>query len=163
VFRVTRGWSNAEMPLVRYFVFVGAALLTLLFVVDSYLPKLPAVERINAAANLSMIRIRSDRKLPERVVFDTSLPTITPATTGMAEANVPAPAGVADLPAKVRVREAFAQLTPSGSNQLQPADPKKPEAKQQRKRKTVAKGYIGPPTLRVAQQPRFGLFGSSIW
>ena len=114
------------MPLVRYFVFVGAALLTLLFVVDSYLPKLPAVERTNAEANLSAIRIRSDRKWPERVVFDTSLPTITPATTGMAEANVPAPAGGADLPAKVRVREAFAQLTSSGSNQLQPADSKKP-------------------------------------
>jgi hypothetical protein len=151
------------MPLVRYFLFVGAALLTLLFVVDSCLPKLPPAERTNAAANLSVIRIHSERKWPERVVFDTSLPTITPATAGIAEANIPAPAGVAGLPAKVREREAFAQLTPSGSNQLQPADLRKPEAKPQRKRKTVARGYMGSPPLRVAQQPRFGLFGSSIW
>jgi hypothetical protein len=151
------------MPLARYFLFVGAALLTLLFVVDSYLPKLPPEERTNAAANLSVIRIHSDRKWPERIVFDTSLPTITPATTGVTEANVPAPASVADLPAKARVREAFAQLTPSGSNQLQPADPRKPEPKPQRKRKTVARGYMGPPAIVVAQQPRFGLFGNSTW
>lgn len=151
------------MPLARYFLFVGAALLTLLFVVDSYLPKLPPEERTNAAANLSLIRIHSDRKWPERIVFDTSLPTITPATTGMMEANVPAPASVADLPAKARVREAFAQLTPPGSNQLRPAEPRKPEPKPQRKRKTVARGYMGPPAIVVAQQPRFGLFGNSTW
>jgi hypothetical protein len=152
------------MPVVRYFLFVGAVLLALLFVVDSYLPKLPPLDPTNAAAaNFFVIRIHSARKWPERVVFDTSLPTITPATTGMAQAKVPAPAGVADLPAKVRVRQAFAQLTPSGSNQLQPADLRKPEAKPLRKRKPVARGYMGPPTLRVAQQPRFGFFGRSIW
>lgn len=151
------------MPLARYFLFVGAALLTLLFVVDSYLPKLPPEERTNAAANLSVIRIHSDRKWPERIVFDTSLPTITPATTGMTEANVPASTSVADLPAKARVREAFAQLTPSGSNQLQPAEPRKPEPKPQRKRKTIARGYMGRPAIVVAQQPRFGLFGNGTW
>ncbi len=151
------------MPLARYFFFVGASLLTLLFVVDAYLPKLPLEQRTNAAANLSVIRIHSDRKWPERVVFDTTRPTITPATTGMTEANVTAPASVADPPAKVRVREAFAQLTPSSSNQLLPADPGKPDPKPRRKRKTVARGYTGPPTILVAQQPRFGLFGNSIW
>jgi hypothetical protein len=151
------------MPLARYFFFVGAALLTLLFVVDAYLPKLPPEERTNAAANLSVIRIHSDRKWPERVVFDTTRPTTTPAATGMTQANVSAPAGVADLPAKVRVREAFAQLTPSNSNQLQPADPRKPDPKPQRKHKTVAKGFTGPPTILVAQQPRSGLFGNSTW
>ena len=151
------------MPLARYFFFVGAALLTLLFVVDGYLPKLPLEQRTNAAANLSVIRIHSDRKWPERVVFDTTRPTITPATTGVTEANVSAPAGVADLPAKVRVREAFAQLTPSNPAKLQPADPRKAEPKLQPKRKTAARAHTGPPTILVAQQPRSGLFGNSIW
>jgi hypothetical protein len=151
------------MPLARYFLFVGAALLTLLFVVDAYLPKLPLEQRANAAADLSVIRIHSDRKWPERVVLDTTRPPITPATTGVTEASVAAPASVADLPAKVRVRESFAQLTPTNSDQLHPADPGKPEPKPQRKRKVVARSYAGPPTILVAQQPRFGFFGSSIW
>jgi len=150
------------MPLARYFLFVGAGLLTLLFVVDLCLPKSPAAERTYAAANPSAIRIHSDRKWPERVIFDTTRRTIAPATTGIAESDVPAPTGVADVAAKVRVREAFAQLTPSGSNQLQSVDPRKPEPKQ-RKPKAAARGYARPPTILVAQQPRFGFFGNSIW
>jgi hypothetical protein len=153
------------MPVARYFLFVGAVLLTLMFVVDAYLPKLPPEQRANAAADLSVIRIHSDRKWPERVVLDTTRPTITPATTAVTEASVAAPASVADLPARVRVREAFAQLTPTKSDQLQPANPRKPDPdpKPQRKHKAVARGYADPPVILVAQQPRFGFFGSSIW
>jgi len=115
-----------EIPLVRYFFFVGGALLAVLFTVDTCLPKLPATERTDAAADLSMIRINSDRKWPERVVFDTTLPAITPATTAIAEVQVRESTGVADVPAKLRVRETFAQL-PLSSNQLRPADPRKSE------------------------------------
>lgn len=150
------------MPLARYFFFIGAALLTLLFVVDAYLPKSPATERANAAADRSVIRIHSDRQWPQRVVFDTTLPTITPPTSAVTELSVPASARIADLPAKARVREAFAQLPPSNPNQLRPNDPGKPQPK--RKHKTAAaRGYIGPPTILVAQQPRFGFFGNNIW
>src|SRR5271169_3788411 len=134
----------SKMPLVRYFFYVGGALLALLFVVDASLPKLPATERTDAAADLSAIRISSDRKWPERVVFDTTLPIMTPPTTAIAEVQVQQPTDLADLPAKVRVREAFAQF-PSYSNQLQPADPRKSEPK--RKRKSVARAYVGPPTV----------------
>ncbi|MGZ5872966.1 MAG: hypothetical protein ACXWKP_12750 [Bradyrhizobium sp.] len=147
------------MPLARYFFFVGAALLTLLFIIDAYVPKLPTVERVKAAADLSVIRIHSDRKWPERVVFDTSLPTITPVAARAAEASVPAPpVRVAEFPAKAG--EAFAQLQ-SNPNQLQTADARKPEPR--RKHKTVARSYFGPSTIRVAQQPRFGFFGNNIW
>src|SRR5258708_15546303 len=100
------------MPLARYFVFVGGVLLALLFVIDAVLPQLPAADanRTATAVDRSIIRIHSDRKWPERVVFDTSIPTIVPAQAVNAEAFVPAPvpAVVADVPAKVRVREAFA-------------------------------------------------------
>jgi len=138
------------MPLARYFFFVGGVLLALLFVVDAVLPKLPVADRTDT--DLPVIRIHSDRKWPERVVFDTSIPTIVPAQAVNAEAVVPAVA--ADVPAKVRVREAYAQLAPP--------EPKKPEPKLQRKRK-IAKSHTAPPMVVVAQQPRFGFFDNSTW
>jgi hypothetical protein len=149
------------MPLARYFLFVGTALLALLFIVDAYLPKSPVVESANVdsantaanmATNPSLIRIRSDRKWPERVEFDTSLPTITPAPVRTAEANVPAAVAV---PVPVRMQDAFAQL--------QTPEPKKPEPKLRPKRRTVARSHAGLPTVLVAQQPRLGFFGNTIW
>ena len=65
------------MPLMRYFGFVGSALLLLLFGLDWYLPQ-PVVEPVRSVADKPVIRIRSIEKLPERVVIDTSLPTIVP-------------------------------------------------------------------------------------
>jgi hypothetical protein len=150
------------MPIARYFLFVGTALLALLFITDAYLPKLPAGDSANTAANvatnLAVIRIHSDRKWPERVEFDTSLPTITPAPVRTAEASVPATA--ADPAAPGRMRDAFAQLqTPQQTPQLQTSEPKKLPPK----RRTVAKSRVGPPTILVAQQPRLGFFGNTIW
>src|ERR1700726_4028291 len=136
--RGPRGWSDTEMPLARYFFYVGGVLLALLFISDAYLPKLPAADGVNT--DLPMIRIHSDRKWPERVVFDTSIPTITPRPAANTVARVAAPATVADVSAKVRVREAFAQLP------LQPPDIKKPEPKQQHKRR-IAKSRPNPPTM----------------
>jgi hypothetical protein len=147
------------MPFLRYFFFVGGALLALLFAADAYLPRSPAIERATATADLSMIRIRSDRKWPERIVFDTTQPTIIPPKTSIAELRIQQPAHPSAAALKVPMREAFAQL-PSNANQLQPADPRKAEPR--RKRKSVARAYMGQPLL-VAQQPRFGLFGNGIW
>ena len=151
------------MPLARYFFFVGAALLALLFGADAYLPKLPAAERTNATAGLSVIRIRSDRKWPEPVVFDTNLASAAPPTTGTMETKASAPASVADVSAKVRVREVFAQLPRPPSDPAQPADLRKPEPKLHAKRKTVARSHASPPMMLVAQQPRAGLFGNNFW
>ena len=137
------------MPVVRYFLFVGVALLAFLFAADAYLPKMPAVESPRATADLSVIRIHSVQKWPERIVIDTTLPTITPPTTAMRVVNIP-PAGLAEAPEKGPMREALAQV--------QPADPKRPEAR--RKRRTIARGYFGSQPIRLAQQPRFGFFGN---
>jgi hypothetical protein len=146
------------MPVLRYFMFVGAALVALLFVVGAELPASPAVEAANAAPDLSTIRIHSDRKWPERVVFDTSAPRIVAAPTQTASVTpaIATPERVAEVSTKVTARDAFAQLTP--------ADLKKPEAKPVQKRK-VAKRRANPPTMLnppamlVAQRPQFGLFG----
>jgi hypothetical protein len=163
------------MPLARYFMYVGGVLLALLFVVNAYLPAPPpVVER--ADAELPVIRIHSQRKWPQPVVFDTSHPTIAPAqpvqiaTTVAAktEAAAPAPEAAADVAAKARMRDAFAQLQPSDLKQVEQPDPKKSEAKPQPKRKIAKKRVappVGPPTMLVAQQPRFGFgfFGNNIW
>ena len=147
------------MPLARYFMFVGGVLLALLFIVDSYLPKLPAADATDPGFDRSIIRIHSDRKWPERVVFDTSLPTIVPVLTAKAETVVPVQA--TDVSTRVRVRDAFAQL-PFDPKQAQLSDSKKPEPKLQRKRKIV-KRHVAPPTVLVAQQPHFGFFANNTW
>jgi hypothetical protein len=145
------------MPLARYFVFVGGVLLALLLVVGAVLPQLPVADSADAGVDKSTIRIHSDRKWPDRVVFDTSLPTIVPGQTLKAEAAIPAPAPtiVADVPPKARVREAFAQLVPP--------EPKKPEPKLHRKHKIAKTRAAPPPVVMVAQQPRFGFFANSTW
>jgi hypothetical protein len=66
------------MPVVRYFVVVGNVLLVLLFGLDWCLPK-SASEPVQTDSDRLAIRIHSISKLPEPVVIDTSLPTITPA------------------------------------------------------------------------------------
>ena len=88
-----------EMPLLRYFVFVGGALVALLFLSNAVLPKPPVAEVTNTANELPMIRIHSAQKWPQRVVIDTSLPTIVPTQTARAEPDTPATA-VADVPAQ---------------------------------------------------------------
>jgi hypothetical protein len=149
-----------RMPLARYFFFVGGVLLALLFTLDAFLSEFPVAERANA--NFPVVRIHSDRKWPERVVYDTSLPTIIPAQVANMEASVRGPARAADVSGKAREREAFAQLQPSDAKQLQSSDPKKREAKLQRERK-IAKRRAGPPPVLVARQPEFGWFGNGIW
>ena len=74
-----------RMPLRQYFSCVGGVLLAVLFILDAYFPKPPVVKK--AQANLPVIRIHSDRKWPERVVYDTSLPTIVPASIASAEVH----------------------------------------------------------------------------
>jgi hypothetical protein len=108
------------MPLARNFFSVGGVLLALLLISDAYLPKLPVTDRANP--DLPVIRIHSGRKWPERVVYNTNLPTIIPAHIANTD-SLPAPPTVAD--ARAKAREAFAQLQPSDANQLQPSDPKK--------------------------------------
>ena len=148
------------MPLLRYFVFVGGALLALLFVSNAYLPKTPDEVRADAGFDKSTIRIHSERKWPERVVFDTNQPTIVPAPT--TTASVPVPPAVADASTKARVRDSFAQLQPPNQTQLQLTDSKKTEKPVQRKRR-IARRPAAPPVMMVAQQPQFSLFGNNTW
>ena len=152
------------MPLARYFFLVGGVLLALVFISDLYLPKSPVAERV-ADIDRQVIRIHSDRKWPERIVFDTNLPTVTPAPAQALASVAPAPppTAAASDEAKARVRESFAQLPLSSeSRHVHVAELRKPEAKPQRKRK-IARRRLGPPPVMLAQQPQFGFFGNSWW
>ena len=61
------------MPIRQYFIWVGSALLVALFAADWWLPG-PAAHSHSAIAPNERVnlRIRSDHKWPERVVFDTA-------------------------------------------------------------------------------------------
>jgi hypothetical protein len=78
------------MPLRQYFMWVGTILLVMLFAADWCFPppvahaphsESPPNERIN-------LRIHSDVKWPERVVFDTTRSRLTPAAGASPEPDV---------------------------------------------------------------------------
>jgi hypothetical protein len=142
------------MPLARYFLFVGGVLLVLLFVSGSMLPKLPLAESADLGIGKSVLKIDSDRKWPERIVFNTSIPTIIPAPTAMTEEAAKPLATNANIDVSAKVRDAFAQV--------EPPDQAKPQPKPHLKRK-MTKRHLAPPRVLVAQQPRFGFFVSNIW
>src|SRR5690242_5401143 len=93
------------MPILRYFLFVGGALLALLVLADAVLPSAPMPTRLSSASDLPPVRIRSDRKWPERIVMDTTVATSAPARVAKLEPAASEP------PAKSVVRDAFAQMT----------------------------------------------------
>lgn len=62
------------MPVARYFLWVGGVLLALLFIANACLPKLPEGRATDTPR--PVIRIYSERKWPERIVFDTSTPML---------------------------------------------------------------------------------------
>jgi hypothetical protein len=138
------------MPLVRYFVFIGSVLLALLFLADNYLPPL-AAEAARADIDRSIIRLHSSHKWPERIVIDTSLPTIVPPEPKIAEAapvNETAP--VKSASDAWPVREAMAMATPV--QEAAPAMVRKPAPK---RRSRTARTYGMPRAGYVASyEPR---------
>ena len=99
------------MPIARYFIFVGGTLAALLLIAGWCLPTPPAMFANQLAIDRSIIRIKSARKWPEKVVLDTSQPTITP----RAVEEPPAAQSAWLLPDEAGDQsnlEAFAQLKP---------------------------------------------------
>ena len=94
-----------------------------------------------------VIRIHSDHKWPERIVYDTSLQTIVPAQIASTEAKVAAP----EIVASTAAREAFAQLPPS--SQLSDA------------RKIGAEAATSPENCKATRRPACtsGSAANAIW
>lgn len=99
------------MPLLRYFGCVGSALLTLLWVSHWLLPESTA-EPVRGDIDKTFIRISSLEKLPEKVVFDTSLPSVAPPSSVAPPRTVAAAASPSVHAAPVQSAFAFVQITP---------------------------------------------------
>jgi hypothetical protein len=154
--RANGAGGATSMPVARYFLFVGGVLLALLFALDAFAPQQIAVASNSASSiDKTVVRIRSDQKPPERVVYDTSLPTIVPPA---AKAQIAA-APVVDIDAQERVRNTFAQFVPAETKKLE----KQAGPQVQRKRKVVrvAKVRSAQPIRVAQQQQHFGFFGNT--
>jgi hypothetical protein len=146
------------MPVARYFLFVGGVLLALLFALDAFAPQQVAVAGNSGSIDKTVVRIRSDQKPPERVVYDMTLPTIVPPVTQTQVAAAAPVAPIADLNAQARVRDTFAQFVPAEAKKLEKQV--EPQAPRKRKVVRVAKSRSAQP-LRFAQQQHFGFFGNT--
>jgi hypothetical protein len=83
------------MPLRQYFVWVGSVLLVALFVADWRLPAPVSHPHSEIAPNQrTNLRIRSDQKWPERVVFDTAHSGLSLAAEARPEPYVVPPQGL---------------------------------------------------------------------
>ncbi|MGY4508640.1 hypothetical protein [Bradyrhizobium sp. USDA 3650] len=117
------------MPLIRYFVFTGGALLALLYLADYYLAG-PVSAAAETGPDLSIARIHSAQTWPEKIVFDTNVRQIpltkTVASTSDAAAPV-APDGT---------RQAFAMAAQPAAEprQAKAAAPNKRVAERHRRR-----------------------------
>lgn len=152
------------MPILRYFLYVGGALLSLLLISSVVLPQVPLPSTLTSASDLPPVRIHTDRKLPERIVFDTTstvssapVPVIASAKATPGDPVAAAvPFAAPEISPKARVREAFAQL-PEGDAARVSATQPRVVSKTLPKRKVVAAGpRTAQPSMLLAQQPRFG-------
>src|SRR6476619_1325038 len=89
-----------KMLIGSYIAFVVSLLVAMLFNADWYLTMDPTQSVTSPEADKPIIRIKSDRKWPERIVFDTSAPTIVPQNSPL----------MADAPVTIPPQEAFALL-----------------------------------------------------
>ncbi len=164
------------MPLLRYFLYVGGALLSLILIANVVLPQESLPGTLTSAAQLPPVRIHSDRKLPDRIVFDTrstvsssTVPVLPASQVAAVAAPAPAPVMTAEMSAKARVREAFAQLPPSEEVSEPKMDqmarvvvpePRMYKVKQAPRRVAAPRPYASRPLAMVAQQPHFGSFAT---
>jgi hypothetical protein len=146
------------MLVLRYFGYVGGSLLAVLLICNAVFTKPALPEVLSSAPDVPAIRIHSDKKWPERVVFDTSMAPVATPAAAVAQADTPAAPKVEapSVTAKARVREAFAQFTPAAPKGQQKAD-----LKPQPKRKVATKVHVGRPLVLASQQPRFGWFDNT--
>ena len=147
------------MPLARYFYCVGGVLFALLLILDACVPKLPASAK--AKVYPPVIRIYSEGKWPERIVYDTSLPTIVPTWTAGTEGITVTSEIIAEVPSRAKEQEAFAMLTPSGEL-LQTSSTKIRELKPRHQVKIVRK-RVPAARFAMARHPQFVWFGRNFW
>jgi hypothetical protein len=130
------------MPLIRYFVFTGGALLALLCLADYYLAG-PVSAAAETGPDLSIARIHSAQTWPEKIVFDTNVRQIPLTKTVASTSDAAAPA------APEGTRQAFAMAAQPAA-ELKASDSKASESKAVEPRQAKA----AAPNKRVAERHR---------
>jgi hypothetical protein len=78
----------SAVPIAGYFIVVGSALVVLLLIAGWSFPEpLPSFPDRPEIINSTTIRIRSERKWPEKIVLDTDQPTFSPLSIEVAQAQ----------------------------------------------------------------------------
>jgi len=122
------------MPIIRYFLWIGGALLALLFYVDHQFPSIGTPEHLEKTMDKTSIRIQSTQKWPERVVIDTRLPTLSPATSSYAAVSEPRKASASEL----GKRDALVELSNEASlSTVRSARAEVPSIEKKRKSRTA--------------------------
>jgi hypothetical protein len=145
------GLIDSEIPLKQYFLFVGGALLALLFVADAATPRQPTLESVNAGPRLPRIRIHSEQKGQEAIVFDTSQPTFVPTRTAREEAATTVASS------DPHVAENVAQTVSPSPKQSVAKELRKMERKPQ-PRNNIGRAGIQRPPVSYAQRRNAGPF-----
>ena len=118
-----RARAEVQLPLQRYFLFAGGALLILLFATDWVVPPLKG-EHVKSEVRLPVIRIHSERKGPEAVVFDTTQPTFV---ARVEQDGAATPRAVAST--ETSTTEAVVHLSGLMPESAEPAKPSSPKTK----------------------------------
>ncbi len=130
------------MPLMKYFVFVGSALVVFLLTMNWYLSE-PTAVPVYSSIQRPVIRISSIEKLPERVVFDTSIPYMPPPPSIMRGAAQPLQSAFTFekiTPGSLSAFSTLAQVTPvTLKTTHEKRDPATVTAKRNPEKKEVAK------------------------
>lgn len=139
------------MPLGRYLLFVGGVLIALLFLAEPYFPRTATQFENETQVDTSMIRIKSARKWPEKIVYDTNHPTIVPLSLPLtAEASVVSNIG----------RGSLAQtLSAPTSEQKTPDKQVKRKFASRRQAPRIA-GYREPKLMRSPRATSFAMTGT---
>ena len=157
------------MPLLAYFRNIGALLLALIFLADFCFPKADAVRQ--AKVYPPTIRIHSEPKWPERLVFDTSQTSTT--SGGSADSSI----AIASLPDPVQARATQTQAPQTQASAIRDAlalmpqrDIRPPARSDQHKRQrkahyrvTRSNRYARPPAMFAIRQSQFAWFGFPQW
>lgn len=145
------------MPYFRFLAGAGGVIVALMFAANAYLsgPDATPVEKSSSSHtgfDPSTIRITSTRKGPERVVIDTSLPTIVPPapTVNLATVTPPRPA-----------REAFAQANAEQAPAAKPVKEAKAQPHKPAHRRVARRYYYEQQPVYQQRQVAGDMF--SFW
>ena len=135
--------QSVKEPLFRYITFVGGVLLSLLFVASAYLSDSPVDDGSKVVARPTIL-IESSRRWPERIVFDTNVPTT-----------------VAAVPAEEPTIASSVHASPLDSMAQLAAPPplKQPAPLVAKKKRVKIARQVSQPRFAYFQQPR-NSFGS---